>query len=83
MFGLMCCDMLSFQVENLELYPEKYVNKNLSANRRSNTRKHGRLCEFYRYYRDKKGFGDRDEKEGAGFSLVEISTFLTMTMTLT
>ena len=54
--------MLSFQVENIELFPEEYVNNELLASRMTNTRKHGRLWEIYRYYKDKKGFGNIDGK---------------------
>ena len=63
--------MSSFQVENIDLLPEEYVNKNLFASRRTNTRKHGRLWEFYKYYKDKKGLGKIYEKVGADLSLVE------------
>ena len=32
-------DMLSFQVENIELFPEEYMNNELLASRMTNTRK--------------------------------------------
>ena len=63
--------LLSFQVENLELFPEEHVHKKWIANKKTKKGKHGSLWEFYRYYRDKKGFGERDEGEGSDFSLVE------------
>ena len=37
----------------------------------ANTRKHGRLWDIYRYYKDKKCFGNSDDKQGADFSLVD------------
>ena len=63
--------MLSFQVETLELFPEEHVHKKWIASKKTNKRKHGSLWEFYRYYKDKKGFGESDEGEGPDFSLVE------------
>jgi hypothetical protein len=48
----MGCYVLSFQVENIELFPE-YVNKILSASKRIFTRKHESWWEFYKYYKNK------------------------------
>ena len=47
------------------------MHKQLIASKKTKKRKRGSLWEFYRYYRDKKGFGERDEGEGSDFSLVE------------
>ena len=38
---------------------------------KTNKRKHGSLWEFYMYYKDKEGFGNRDEGVGAEFFLVD------------
>ena len=67
----MSCNILSFQAENIALFPEEYVNNKLLTSRRTYTRKHGSLWEFYRYVTDKKGFGNIDETEEADLSLVE------------
>ena len=69
--GFISCYLLSFQVETLELFPEEHVHNQWIASKKANTRKHGSLWEFYRYYKDKKGFGGRDEGEGPDLSLVE------------
>ena len=67
----MSCYLLSFQVETLELFPEELVHKKWIASKKTNKRKHGSLWEFYRYYKDKKGFGERYEGVWHDFSLVE------------
>ena len=66
-FELMSCNILSIQAENIALFPEEYVNNKLLTSRRTNTRKHGSLWEFYRYVTDKKGFVNIDEKRGQIF----------------
>ena len=67
----MSCYLLTFQIETLELFPEEHLHKKWVARKKTKKRKRGSLWEFYRYYKDKKGFGERDEVEGQDFSLVE------------
>ena len=56
--------------EESEEYRDKYGYKKLLGNRKTQ-RKSGNLWAFYRYYKNKRGFGERDEKEGTEFLLVD------------
>merc|ERR1712154_734206 len=62
------------RVDSMDLFPEQYEKEKLRTKKKLMKGK-GNIWDFYRYYKQKKGFKDRDEsidrEDHIEFSLVE------------